>query len=438
MTDSKNCVELVRQAQLGDSASMHGLAKLVQGRVFAHTYRLTLDHHLAQDLTQETLLHMVKDLKDLKQPERFDAWLMQIVSHRVDGHFRDPRQKRSVQMSTIDSENLLHRSTGDHSDGLRNLLSKELSETIFEAIAGLQFRHRHVLVLRCFEQMSYADIAEIIGCSKLHVRVLFYRAKQAFKHYLACNGFGGEMILPSLVLFAKITAPSKAAAATTSVTASSLKVGLGGTVVGVAGTKLGVAVGTVITAAAITTGGVTVFNSQTAGSGYTASASGAATEVTEGVFEYPSALLDSYCPDNNGWKGSNAKGWSPATVVPRDVLVGRPASERTSVGLPKGHWVELKFRGRIIDGPGDDIILVEAGPSGERAEVFITDGAAQKYLLGVAGVANILDVEPTEIGFDISDISLPFVPCAVRIVGRKGGGEVPGFDLRSVRARVSP
>ena len=42
----------------------------------------------------------------------------------------------------------------------------------------------------------------------------------------------------------------------------------------------------------------------------------------------------------------------------------------------------------------------------------------------------------TEIGFDISGISLPFVPCAVRIVGLKEGGSTRGFDLNSVRSRV--
>ncbi|MEK7995454.1 MAG: LamG-like jellyroll fold domain-containing protein, partial [Planctomycetota bacterium] len=45
-------------------------------------------------------------------------------------------------------------------------------------------------------------------------------------------------------------------------------------------------------------------------------------------------------------------------------------------------------------------------------------------------------VDPTEIGFDISGISLPFVPSAVRILGVDTGGQAPGFDVANVRARI--
>ncbi len=68
--------------------------------------------------------------------------------------------------------------------------------------------------------------------------------------------------------------------------------------------------------------------------------------------------------------------------------------------------------------------------------MFITDGRGSEYLLGVAMAGTSGQPSRTEIGFDISGISLPFVPRAVRIIGMKGGGRTPGFDLGSVRART--
>jgi DNA-directed RNA polymerase specialized sigma24 family protein len=50
MDDKAGYAELIRQAQLGDQQSMNELAQLVQGRVSAYVYRLTLNHDLAQDL----------------------------------------------------------------------------------------------------------------------------------------------------------------------------------------------------------------------------------------------------------------------------------------------------------------------------------------------------------------------------------------------------
>jgi len=83
----------------------------------------------------------------------------------------------------------------------------------------------------------------------------------------------------------------------------------------------------------------------------------------------------------------------------------------------------LKFRGKIVDDPGDDIFLIELDAVDEQALVFITDGSDREYLLGYALVPDIGFYEQTEIGFDIAGISLPFVS--------------PGFDLANVRARIN-
>jgi len=159
----------------------------------------------------------------------------------------------------------------------------------------------------------------------------------------------------------------------------------------------------------------------------------------EGVFEYPYYLLDVYNPDDDCWRGMDANGLWPVAVFPEQWLVGPPPSlDVSGVSLPTDHWVELMFRGKIVNGPGDDIFLVELDPVGEQALVFITDGKGQEYLLGLAAVPNINGHGPTKIGFDIARISLPFVPCAVRIVGIDFRGGSPGFDVAYVRARTGP
>ena len=158
----------------------------------------------------------------------------------------------------------------------------------------------------------------------------------------------------------------------------------------------------------------------------------------EDALEYPYYLLDAYNPDDDCWRGMAADGhWAPPVrVVPQRWLVGPPPSELSAVTLPTDHWVELKFRGRLVDGPGDDILFIESGQCGEQALVFITDGAGQEYLLNIATALDTGRDELTYINFDISGISLPFAPCAVRILALDEEGGSPGFDLCSVRARA--
>jgi len=166
---------------------------------------------------------------------------------------------------------------------------------------------------------------------------------------------------------------------------------------------------------------------------------GGAAPADEGTFEYPCYLIDAYDADDSCWAGMDAEGTyqGPILVVPEKWLVGPPLSEMSGVTLPPDHWVELQFRGPIIDGPGDDILLIELGPVSEQALIFITDGAGRERLIGIATSGTSGDgVDPTEIGFDISGIVLPFEPRAVRILGIDKGGGAPGFDIANVRARI--
>jgi hypothetical protein len=173
---------------------------------------------------------------------------------------------------------------------------------------------------------------------------------------------------------------------------------------------------------------------------YLALAICSAVPAGDAALEYPCYLVDAYDADESCWTGMDADGQyeGPIRVVPELWLVGPPLSEKSGVTLPPDHWVEVQFRGPIVDGPGDDIVLTELGPVSEQARIFITDGAGEEYLLGMATSGSIGGgVDPTWIGFDIAGIPFPFVPRAVRIIGIDTGGEAPGFDVGNVRARIS-
>ena len=166
---------------------------------------------------------------------------------------------------------------------------------------------------------------------------------------------------------------------------------------------------------------------------------GSETLAEEGVFEYPCYFIDAYDADDSCWTGMDAEGRykGPIRVIPEKWLVGPPLSDKSGVTLPPDHWVELQFRGPIIDGPGDDIKLIELGPVSEQALIFLTDGAGRERLINIATSGNEgSGVDPTEICFDISGIELPFEPRAVRILGLDNGGQAPGFDIANVRARI--
>ena len=247
-------------------------------------------------------------------------------------------------------------------------------------------------------------------------------------------------------MFAQATTPAKAAPLTVTTVASSLKVGLPATVIGAASTKLGIAIVAGITATALSAGGIATVGDQELPnrhavqmehSLYAVQAEGNNSTAAEGSFEYPCFLIDAYCPNGASWKGRNTEGRRLVPIDPEKLLVGPGPPHLSSVSLSKGYWVELKFCREIVDGPGSDIILVEVSGYAKPPDVFITDAAGQEYLLEEGRVLHAGHGNRIETGYDISGLSLPFVPYAVRIVGRDGGGALSSrFDLASVRART--
>jgi len=257
--DNVNFVDLVKKAQRGCHDSMDSLAKLAERKVSVYIYRLTLDRNLTEDLQQETLLQMVKSLKNLRKPERFWAWLYRTALSKVQHHYRwQQRERKKYIMTTSEKENLLRRLSGSYGDGLKNLINKELSQAIIDAMGKLKFRHRNILVLRCCEQLPYSEIAKVMDCSETAAQILFYRAKNLLKRNLSKHGFGKGLFVSALGLFGTMTAPADAAPVT--VSAAFTKVGAVAKIIGGAGTKLGLTAATIITAAAITVGSVTSLN----------------------------------------------------------------------------------------------------------------------------------------------------------------------------------
>jgi len=249
MDTENGFAQLVRQAQLGDRISLDRLAEGARQRLYAYIYRLTLNHDLAQDLLQETLLKMVENIKELEHPDRFWGWLFRTALGNVQHYYRDLAREQAIEFSSVSRKRLSQYLAEDRDDGLNRAIRKELSETIVDAMARLRLTYRNVLMLRCFEQMSFAEIGEIMGCKELRARVLFYRARHSLSRQLSRRGLGKGLLVTALGVFGLLTAPADSAPAGT-VTAASLNVGLVAAIVGKAGTPSGAAV--VVTVAGFT------------------------------------------------------------------------------------------------------------------------------------------------------------------------------------------
>jgi RNA polymerase sigma-70 factor (ECF subfamily) len=436
MTKELN-IQTVRQAQAGNQQSLSAVAEQVRQKVYTYIYRLTLNYHLTQDLTQETVLEMIKALPQLKVPHvnGFWGWIFRTALGKVQHHFRLQGTWRLARKTTSDSFVLESRASDD-TNPMNALVSEEVRKTVLGAMQAIKIKYRNILVLRCFENLSYGQIAGITGGSELKARLLFFRAKHSLKNQLERHGFKRDHLLAALTMFAGLTlGTGKKAAAKEVVLATSLETGLSIGLASLITAKTAIAAACVLIVSGFAVSMIkkpdhTPTSEELYNNLYPL--------LNRIEFVAPSRVVDVNDPDNNGFKFVNLNTpTAPAQPLKpdnlRDVLLNKP---HMGLVLPKDHWVELGFDGPLRDGPGPDLLIITRGCR-FYTRVFVTDGLSkvlelpqpQCLRMGVCWNKHIID-------FDLTGLDLPFEPHAVRLMGIFNRGRVGGIEFYSVRARI--
>jgi RNA polymerase sigma-70 factor (ECF subfamily) len=254
MSEKQTWTELVKLAQQGHGDSVDSLAREAEGRLRAYVFRVTMDYELTEDLSQEALLQMVKSLDGLKNPESFWPWMYRVAQSKIQQHYKTKKKTALVSEPAFFQDLLTYHGYYQKDEGLHRLVNEDLSKKVMAAMKRIKQRYRAVLSLRCFEDLSYSDIAVAMQCSEVKARVLFYRAKQALKKELGHQGLSKSLLLISLGLFGRLTAPAEGSTSAITVTAATTQVGLTAAALATAGSKLGIVM---LTAVAVLLAGLT-------------------------------------------------------------------------------------------------------------------------------------------------------------------------------------
>jgi RNA polymerase sigma factor (sigma-70 family) len=430
-------INTIRQAQAGNRQSQSAVAEQVQQKVYTYIYRLTLDYHLTQDLAQETVLEMIKSLPKLKisHVNGFWAWIFRTALGKVQHHFRPQGARRLAQKTSSDVA-ALESQIAEHSSAVNTIIRAEVRHAVMDAMKAIKLKYRNILVLRCFDNLPYNQIALIMGGNELQARLLFFRAKRSLKGQLERHGFKRDSLLSILSVFASLTlGTGKKVTAGELIPASSLETGFGIGVLSLITAKT-----TIATACAVCIAGLTVNRIQQPDPVPTSEELyGHLYPLLNHIeFMAPSQVIDVNDPDKDGFGLVNLNmPQSPATPLKPDQLEDILLTQsHLGLVLPKDHWVELGFDGPLHDGPGPDI-LITTRACRLYTRVFVSDGLGQVFELtkpqclrrGVCWHKHILD-------FDLARLNLPFKPLAVRVMGISNRGRVKGIEFYSIRARI--
>ncbi|MEV5594673.1 sigma-70 family RNA polymerase sigma factor [Streptomyces sp. NPDC052496] len=173
--------ELVVAAQAGDGRAREKLIAAYLPLLYNIVGRALSGHADVDDVVQETLLRVVRDLPDLRAPESFRSWLVSIVLRQVNTHWH--RQRTLADRTTVIDEALRTPHVGAAPEDvtiLRLHMSDERRQVV-EAARWLDPDHRVLLSLwwqECAGLLSRQDIADAMGLTAAHAGVRLQRMRE--------------------------------------------------------------------------------------------------------------------------------------------------------------------------------------------------------------------------------------------------------------------
>ena len=176
--------DLVDRARRGDHEAFAQLARQSIDRLYAIARRVLRDPDAAADAVQECLFHAWRDLRVLRDPDRFDAWLYRLLLNACrDEQRRRRRRPTQVAIAAISSR-----------AGRDDAAEVERRDELERGFRALTPEHRLVLVLHHYRGLRASEIADLLGVpegtvvSRLHYggRAL----RQAIESVAAATGSG--------------------------------------------------------------------------------------------------------------------------------------------------------------------------------------------------------------------------------------------------------
>jgi RNA polymerase sigma-70 factor, ECF subfamily len=184
---------LIEACQRGDREAFRELFDAHKDRVWTVALRFTGDESAARDVTQQVFLKLFTSIAGFRHESNFKTWLYRLVANECMDEFR--KRRRLIPLD------FFRPASGDERDEdcgalemkewrqeplqEERLARLEISEAVLAALAQLKPKLRMAIVLKYFEDLSYEQMAEALGCSTGTVASRLNRGHKALAQKLA-------------------------------------------------------------------------------------------------------------------------------------------------------------------------------------------------------------------------------------------------------------
>ncbi|HXB56668.1 MAG TPA: sigma-70 family RNA polymerase sigma factor [Vicinamibacteria bacterium] len=172
-------LEAIRAVLSGDDEAFRPLVDKYSRSIFNLAYRMTGNAADAEDMAQEAFLQAFARLGDFRVGSRFHPWLYTIALNLCRSHLRRRSLPRWLASPREREEEGREPELSERSpDPEQAFLAREAEEGLQTAVASLPVKYREVFVLRQSQELSYEEIAALLGLPLGTVEVRLFRARR--------------------------------------------------------------------------------------------------------------------------------------------------------------------------------------------------------------------------------------------------------------------
>lgn len=175
----------------GDREAFERLFDKYRDKVYGIAFRFVRNKEDALDVAQEVFLRVFLSLGSFKTNSKFFTWLYRITVNRAIDFTRSRKARPAIglEAASLDGAGTPPSPRPPPSDPSQEAEERELEERVAEAVAQLSEKHRSTFVLHAYENLSYKQIADVLGCNLGTVMSRLFYARKKLQETLESWGY---------------------------------------------------------------------------------------------------------------------------------------------------------------------------------------------------------------------------------------------------------